>query len=194
MDAAPKNQLRDKFKSIRMDLLQHNKEEQVARGQGLKDNFIETFNFDVPQIIAGYSPVNCEIDLMPLMNHLETSYHSLCLPRGEDKSAPLDFHHWAPNDPLELDNHFKIMVPCASQTKVQPTVLLVPLVAFDKDGYRLGYGGGYYDRTINHLRTTGNTLIVGCAHDEQETDHIPRGPHDEQLDYILTNTRSLKVR
>lgn len=193
MDAAPKDRLRDNFKAMRVDLLRHDKEEQNIRAQGLKNNFIETFYFDTPQIIAGYSPVNCEIDPMPLMNNLETSYHSLCLPRGEDKSAPLDFHHWAPNDPLELDNHFKIMVPCPAQPKVHPTVLLVPIVAFDKKGYRLGYGGGYYDRTINHLRTKGKILVIGCAHDEQEVDSIPRGPHDERLDYILTNTRILKI-
>ena len=136
-------------------------------------------------VVSGYVPVHGEIDVMPLLNALHAAGHTLALPVVVARDAPLVFRHWRPGMALEK-GAFGIPVPPASALQVWPKVVLVPLVAFDAQGHRLGYGGGYYDRTLAALRAQGEVLAVGCAFSGQEVPHIPALDTDERLDAVLT--------
>ena len=136
-------------------------------------------------VVSGYVPVRGEIDVMPLLNALHAAGHALGLPVVVARDAPLVFRRWRPGMALEK-GAFGIPAPPASAPEVRPEVVLVPLVAFDAQGHRLGYGGGYYDRTLAILRKQGQVLAVGCAHAGQELPHIPALDTDERLDLVLT--------
>ena len=136
-------------------------------------------------VVGGYVPVRGEIDVMPLLRALHAAGYALALPVVAAREAPLVFRRWQPGMALEK-GAFGIPVPPATAPEVWPEVVLVPLVAFDAQGHRLGYGGGYYDRTLAHLRAQGDVLAVGCAHAGQEVPRIPCLPTDQPLDVILT--------
>ena len=136
-------------------------------------------------VVSGYVPVRGEIDVMPLLHALHAAGHALALPVVAAREAPLVFRRWQPGMALEK-GAFGIPVPPATAPEVRPEVVLVPLVAFDAQGHRLGYGGGYYDRTLAALRARGRVLAVGCAHAGQEVPRIPALDTDERLDLVLT--------
>ena len=136
-------------------------------------------------VVSGYVPVRGEIDVMPLLHALHAAGHALALPVVAAREAPLVFRRWRPGMALEK-GAFGIPVPPATAPEVRPEVVLVPLVAFDAQGHRLGYGGGYYDRTLAALRAQGRVLAVGCAHAGQEVPHIPALDTDQRLDLVLT--------
>jgi 5-formyltetrahydrofolate cyclo-ligase len=133
--------------------------------------------------LAAYYPVRSEFDCLPLARRLSGEGWQLALPVIVG-SAPLEFHQWGPGAPV-VTGPFGIPQPTSGDI-VAPTVLLVPLLAYDRRCYRLGYGGGNYDRTLTALRANGVTIAVGLAFDSQEVDEVPVCPYDEQLDWILT--------
>lgn len=135
-----------------------------------------------PGLIAAYYPVRSEFDCMPLLRHVAAEGWILALPVIAGV-APLQFREWTFGAPLE-PGPFGIPEPAVGSFAV-PDVLLVPLLAFDLRGYRLGYGGGHYDRTLAALRGQGVTAI-GLAFDTQEVAEVPVCPYDERLDWILT--------
>ena len=137
------------------------------------------------QVVAGYVPVKDEIDITPLLEALHAQGRTIVLPVVAAPGAPLLFRHWHPGQRLEK-GRFGIPVPPAHAPALTPDILLVPLLAFDAMGHRLGYGGGYYDRTLAQLRQTGAPLAIGCAYAAQEMAAIPTLPHDVRLDWILT--------
>lgn len=143
-------------------------------------------------VIAGYMPIGSEIDPRGLMGQLATRGTGLCLPDVVAPGVPLTFRRWAPGDTLR-SGAYGIAVPSPDAEEVQPDMILVPMLAFDRRGYRLGYGGGYYDRTIAALRETKNVLAVGLAFSGQVRDDLPVGPHDVRLDWILTESAALRV-
>ncbi|MFC7632534.1 5-formyltetrahydrofolate cyclo-ligase [Paraburkholderia humisilvae] len=109
-----------------------------------------------------------------------------CLPVIMQRGAPLAFHAWTPAMPMKVGEH-RIPVP-ASARDLMPDLVLVPCVGFDEDGYRLGYGGGYYDRTLAGWRVAGVTPIaIGVAFEACKTAALPREPHDLPLDAIITD-------
>lgn len=136
-------------------------------------------------VIAGYYPVRDELNSLPLMKQIAASGFRCALPVVEDVSASLLFRHWRAGEPLR-DGQFNIKIPLDDAPLVTPAILLVPLLAFDRHGTRLGYGGGFYDRTLRKLRAQGKVTAIGLAFDEQEFDELPREPHDETLNHILT--------
>jgi len=138
-----------------------------------------------PGVVSGYYPMEGEIWPLPLMAALKSRGHSLALPVMQGKADPLLFRAWAPGDPL-LPGVWGIRQPAPDRAVVLPDTLLVPLLAFDARGYRLGYGGGYYDRTLRHLRASKPIMAVGLALDELEVDAVPHLDYDERLDWILT--------
>ncbi len=103
--------------------------------------------------VAGYWPMGPELDVRPLLEHLHWHHHVCALPVVEKRHHPLVFHRWEPGDKL-VAGVFGTSMPRHDTPQVVPDVLIVPLLAFDDEGYRLGYGGGYYDRTIASLRKT----------------------------------------
>ncbi len=108
-----------------------------------------------------------------------------CLPIVLGHGLPLEFRRWYPGEPTQ-PGMWKIPRPLPDAELVVPDVLLVPMLAFDRHGYRLGYGGGFYDRTLDQLRAKKNVIAIGVAYAGQEVDAVPRGPHDQPLDYVLT--------
>lgn len=143
-------------------------------------------------VVAGYMPVGSEIDSRSLMEQLAARGSSLCLPDAVAPDAPLEFRSWAPGEVLKT-GAYGVLVPEKDVPVASPDLVLVPMLAFDRRGYRLGYGGGYYDRTISELRDTKNVLTVGLAFSGQVRDDLPTGPHDARLDWIVTESAALHV-
>lgn len=142
--------------------------------------------------VAGYMPMRSEIDPRLLMDRLAARGSVLCLPDVVAEGTPLAFRRWMPEDPLDK-GRYGISVPVPDAEELVPDLVLVPMLAFDREGHRLGYGGGYYDRTIAGLRERGDVLAVGLAFSGQVRDDLPVGPHDMHLDWIVTESAALPV-
>jgi 5-formyltetrahydrofolate cyclo-ligase len=138
-------------------------------------------------IIAGFLSIGDEIDLMPLMQALERRGHGLVLPVMQGRGQPLLFRHYSPGDTLAATT-WGIQEPLATVATLQPDLLLVPMLAFDASGHRLGYGGGFYDRSLALLRMSATVIAVGVAFDEQRLDAVPHLDYDQRLDGVLTPT------
>ncbi len=138
-------------------------------------------------VVAGYWPFDDEADPRPLMRALARLGHPLCLPVVVGARRPLIFRAWAVDDALE-PGAFGTSVPGADSPERTPAVLLVPLLAADRAGYRLGYGGGYYDRTLAGLH---GALAVGVAFHDQLCETVPRGDHDRPLEWLVSEREAL---
>lgn len=125
------------------------------------------------------------------MAALQARGHPLCLPVVTDKVGALAFRAWAPGDPL-VEGVFGTQVPHPDRPAVEPTILLVPLLAFDRAGYRLGYGGGYYDRTLAALAHNRPTSI-GLAFASQEVNTLPHEAHDRRLNWVITEQAAHRI-
>ena len=136
-------------------------------------------------VVSAYSPMGSELDPGPLIRRLQDAGARLALPVVIAKAAPLVFRE-AGDPALHEPDAAGIRAPPLSSPVLRPDLVLAPLLAFDASGWRLGYGGGYYDRTLAALRASGPVLVVGLAFALQEVEHVPHGPKDERLDAILT--------
>lgn len=136
-------------------------------------------------IVSGFSAIGAEINPYPLMKRLAEAGHQLALPVITPKGNPLIMRRWMPGEPLR-NGLWGIREPMPEAPEVDPDVVLAPLLAFDKAGRRLGYGAGYYDRTIARLRAMKPVVVIGIAYDEQEVDEVPVDEHDQVLDWVLT--------
>ncbi len=141
--------------------------------------------------VAGYIAIRDEIDPGPALTALLKQGVRLCLPVVVGPGQPLAFRAWAPGDALEPGS-LGTLHP-ANGPLVEPDLLIVPLLAFDRHGYRLGYGGGFYDRTLSCLRARRRAYAVGFAFSGQEMDEVPRGPTDQRLDAVATETGVLHI-
>ena len=139
--------------------------------------------------IGGYYPVNFEIDDLKILKDLEKKKFIISLPVVK-KNFKMDFYKWSFSDPLKI-NRYGIPEP-ETKDLVYPDIILVPLVAFDKNLNRLGYGGGYYDRLIKKLSKKKNIIKIGLAFSVQEIDKVPINMYDQKLDYIVTNKNIIK--
>ena len=137
------------------------------------------------RVVGGYYPYNYEVDTLEIFKKLEEFNYHLTLPKIS-KNYQMDFFQWSTKDPLEI-NKYGIPEPISEVVKF-PNILLVPLVAFDKDRNRIGYGGGFYDRYIKKLKRKKKILTIGLAYSFQKVKKIPVTKHDIQLDFIVTNT------
>lgn len=135
--------------------------------------------------VSAYWPMGSEIDPRPAMTRLFGEGHPIGLPVIPGRRQPLVFRAWRPGQVLEPGG-FGTSRPAADQPVVVPRLLLVPLLAFDRAGYRLGYGGGFYDRTLATLRAQGPVTAVGVAFAVQEVPAVPRDETDERLDLVVT--------
>jgi len=144
-------------------------------------------------VVGGYVPFRGELDVRPALALLAARGHSLCLPVIEAPDNPLYFRRWRESDVLE-QGRYGIPIPPAGAPVFRPEVLLVPLVAFDRTGHRLGYGAGYYDRTIERLRALNpQTLVVGAAFALQEVSALPAAAHDQRLDMIISEKEIIRM-
>jgi 5-formyltetrahydrofolate cyclo-ligase len=144
--------------------------------------------FPVPfgegMVVAGYSPVRSECDPVPLMRSLAGKGAQLALPVVE-KDKTLSFAEWRQGEQLAA-GPFGILQPRASALDVEPDIILVPLVGFDRAMHRIGYGVGYYDRALKALRAKKPVIAIGIAFAIQEIDAVVANAHDEHLDLVLT--------
>lgn len=154
-------------------------------GPVLTANLMAAFSLPPAAVIAGYSPMKGEADIMPLLTALAQRGHRLCLPAVTGKMEPLAFRAWKPGDSLP-PGYQGIPEPPPASERLRPDVVLVPLLAYDPSGHRLGYGGGFYDRTLAALRADGSLSTIGIAFSAQEVDRIPGTDHDQRLDAVLT--------
>jgi 5-formyltetrahydrofolate cyclo-ligase len=161
--------------------------ETAGPGAGLliADNFLVRLPWRGAKIIAGYVSLGDEADVAPLLGLLAGHGADLVLPAVTETGGPLEFRRWKPEDPLE-SGPFATSHPGETAERAVPDLLLVPLLAFDKAGGRLGYGGGYYDRTLETLRTAGKVTAVGIAYEAQRMKILPRETHDQPLDWVVT--------
>lgn len=144
-----------------------------------------------PAVVSGFLTIGEEIDPTPLLQRLLEEGYGLCLPVMEGKGKPLVFRAWKPGDPL-AETTWGIREPLPGAPAVDPDIVLGPLLAFDAAGYRLGYGGGFYDRTLARLRALKPIVSIGLAFDEQRVDAVPHVDYDEPLDWVLTPSGPFK--
>jgi 5-formyltetrahydrofolate cyclo-ligase len=143
------------------------------------------------RIASGFQPYKSEISVLPLIAKLVADGWTTALPIVVAKGEPLIFRQWHPGDET-VPGTWDIPMPPESAPEVEPDLLLVPMLAFDRHGYRLGYGGGFYDRTLELLRRHKPVTAIGIAYAAQEVEEVPRGPHDQPLDWIMTEESSFQ--
>ncbi|OAN72655.1 5-formyltetrahydrofolate cyclo-ligase [Jannaschia sp. EhC01] len=136
------------------------------------------------RIISGYMPIRTELSPLPAMAALFAAGARLCVPVIKGAGQPLDFREWTPDAPME-SGPFGARIPAGGDW-LMPDTLIVPLVAFDARLNRLGYGGGFYDRTLERLRTAAPTRAIGFAYAAQELSEVPQEPTDQPLDALIT--------
>ena len=139
--------------------------------------------------VAGLGPFRpgAAIDVLPVLSWFTRRGHPTALPAVAGRRLPLVFRSWSPGEPLD-EGAFGIPFPAAGAADLIPEILLVPLLAFDRRGHRLGYGGGFYDRTLADLRAKGPILAIGVGYAFQEVDEVPSGAYDQRIDMIATET------
>ncbi len=155
--------------------------------QTAADRFLAQFAPTPFDIVAVYWPFGGELNTQPLMDRLRASGVGLALPRVDALASPLKFHMLTHDAALSKDLA-GMQAPPPDAPLVRPTLIVAPLLAFTRAGDRLGYGGGYYDRTLAHLRASAEPapLCVGYAFADQEVAGLPVGPHDQKLDAVST--------
>jgi 5-formyltetrahydrofolate cyclo-ligase len=164
----------------------------AAAGTAVRDNFLGTVEVPAGVPISAYWPLEEEFDPRPLFTELHQRGHPVGLPVIVGKGKPLLFRRWEPEMEL-LRGSFRVMTPPPTAPEIVPKLLLVPLLAFDRAGYRLGYGGGFYDRTIAKLRAAGEALAVGVTFAALEVPSMPRDDTDQPLDWIVTEREAIRV-
>ena len=172
-------------KSLRKKILKIRKK---INSNSNKIDFIKIFNLikkqkKIKKSIGGYFPVNNEIDDLEILKKFEEKKYKICLPVVK-KNFDMDFYNFSFKDPLIVN---KYGIPEPKKTNiVYPDIILIPMVAFDKNLNRLGYGGGYYDRIIEKLMKKKNFLKIGLAFSKQKIKNLPVSKYDKKMDYIVT--------
>lgn len=140
-------------------------------------------------IIAGYWPIRSEIDPRPLMTAFSEKGCKLALPVTPEEGKPLSFHLFDGPESLQI-GPYDTRQPDPQSPAVIPHLILAPLLAFDAACWRLGYGGGFYDRTLDQLESLGRRpKVIGLSFDAQQVDGVPTGPYDQPLDGICTPSK-----
>ena len=164
----------------------------IRKQKGSKDlevdfqNILKILSRDknLNKIIGGYYPYNYEIDAIKILEKFENKNYQISLPRIK-KNFKMDFLSWSTNDPL-LINKYGIPEPISNKI-ILPSILLVPLVAFDKHLNRVGYGGGFYDRYIKKIKKIKKVITIGLAYSFQKVSKVPTNRNDIKLDFIVTD-------
>jgi len=164
-----------------------------ARKKNISNNFVINFKYILEilrndngfgKIIGGYYPYNYEVDPTEILEKFEKQNYQISLPKIK-KNFQMDFFRWSKNDPLSL-NKYGIPEPTSNKI-VFPNILLVPLVAFDLNLNRIGYGGGFYDRYIDKIKKNKKIITIGLAYSFQKIKKVPINKYDFKLDHIVTN-------
>ena len=150
------------------------------------ENIIEILkkNKIMYKLIGGYYPYNYELNVIKILEKFEKKKYQISLPKI-NKNFQMNFFQWSKNEPLVI-NKYGIPEPI-SEKVIYPDILLVPLLAFDSRLYRIGYGGGYYDRYIKKIKQKKNITTIGLAYSFQKIKEVPINKHDIKLDFVITN-------
>jgi 5-formyltetrahydrofolate cyclo-ligase len=167
----------------------------VARQQAAEAVAARSFPVTIPPgaIVSGFMPLKSEINPLPLLRKLAQAGAKLALPVVAGKGQPLIMRAWAFGSPL-ASGVWGIREPMPDAPAVDPDILIVPLLAFDRRGHRLGYGAGYYDMTLTALRAKRPVVAVGIGYAAQEVDTVPITPRDARLDLVLTEKETIDFR
>ena len=183
--------LRRKMRALRSEVAARDPD----AGERLAENFPMKLYQRYGPHVSAYLPISDEIDPMPLLRKLSVAGAKLSLPRIEADDR-LTFRRWQLDEPLE-SGRFGLREPADTAEIVSPTLLLVPLLAYDDTGTRLGYGKGHYDRALQDLRTKGRVFACALAFQAQHVDAIPCEVHDQPMDWAVTeagNTPLFMIR
>ena len=176
-------------KAARMAAFARRKAAHATAGPGVAGHLSEVLAGYRGVPLAGYMAMRTEIDPTPAME--EAAAHGpVAVPVIRGPGQALVFSRWSPGTTMK-EGPFGAMIP-AREVLLIPEILIVPLVAFDLNGGRLGYGGGFYDRTLQALRATRATLAIGFAYDAQRADDLPLEPTDQPLDMVVTESRIIE--
>ena len=139
------------------------------------------------KVVGGYYPYNYEVDVIKILEKFEKLKYKISLPRIK-KESKMDFFSWSIKDPLTIN---KYGIPEPTSNKIMyPSILLVPLLAFDKNFNRIGYGGGFYDRYIKKIKKDKKIITIGLAYSFQRLKKIPTNKYDMKLDFIITDKQN----
>ncbi len=182
--AAEKRALRMRLRALRRDAAAALPE----AAEALARRFLEHIGLPAGAVVSGYLALGAEMSAGPLLAALAERGHPLALPCTGPLGSALVFRRWRPGDPL-IKGALGISEPDPAAEAVTPAVALVPVTGFDRRGYRLGQGGGYYDRTL----AAGGMLAIGLAYAVQEVESLPVEPWDQRLDWIVTEREALRL-
>jgi len=135
------------------------------------------------KVVGGYYPYNYEVDVMKILNNFEKKKYVISLPKIK-KNYKMNFFNWSFKEPLMI-NKYGIPEPTSNKI-IYPSIFLVPLVAYDEKLYRIGYGGGYYDRYLKKIKKRKKIIAIGLAYSFQKVKKIPIKEYDMKLDFVIT--------
>lgn len=181
-----KHRLAEKLRAVRRDAHR-------SAGRGAAEEIWQQFGnartqglaIDGEYVVSGYWPIRDELDIRRLLKGLHEEGVVCALPVVTDRENPLQFRRWRPGDVLE-QRAYGLSEPSTAAPEMTPRIILTPLLAVDPHGNRLGYGGGYYDRTLFELRQEGPVIAVGICFEAQRIADVPHDRRDQPLDWIVT--------
>jgi len=176
---------------IKQSIIRKNLFNKIKNSFNIKifDEFFKKINFDNIRVVSSFKSINSEISTEDLNFLILKKNKILCLPVIIDKEGPLTFKKF--NDNIELiEGYMNIKEPPVQNEILNPDLIFVPCLAFDNNGFRLGYGGGYYDKTLSQYKKNNiNFISVGFAFDDQKVDNVPTDKFDIKLDYVITEKK-----
>lgn len=187
MSADAKTTLRADLKELRDELHARDPDAGLTLAEKFPLKLLERYG----PVVAGYWPIGSEVDPRPLMARLAEAGAQLALPRLDDDGS-MSFRLWTDGEELER-RPFGLSEPLHTAPRIQPTLVLMPLLAFDKVGNRIGYGKGHYDRALAGLREEGRVFACGIGFYGQMLDDLPAEPHDQPLDWAMTERGSVPI-
>ena len=173
-----KKTLRTKYLSLRNLVKKRSEKEKKI------NNLLKSLSFSSKDKVSGYFPVRGEVDILPFIEFLSKNKNLVCMPLIKKANHHLLFKSWKNGQEMFKDK-FNILTPINGKFS-RPNIMLIPLLAFDKKKNRLGYGGGFYDRTISHLEKFNSVQTIGVAFNEQEIEKVPTKKFDRRLNKIVT--------
>ncbi|NOX82208.1 MAG: 5-formyltetrahydrofolate cyclo-ligase [Alphaproteobacteria bacterium] len=193
---SPKQILRARMKGERRAAARARPDAAENAARHAARNFLSAIDVPGDAIVSLYYPIKDELDTEPLAAALSERGTMIALPVVGAKNQPLIFRAYQPGDEL-IAGAYGEQVPTEDARQVRPAIIIAPLLAFTRTGGRLGYGGGYYDRTLEALRANaqseGDILAVGFAYGVQEVDALPLEPLDQPLDWVVTERGAFKT-
>ena len=180
-----KKELRRKYQKLRANLTPY---QQKIKNRKICAALVANFKLSKTYIIAGYIPMESEVDITLALESYEELENRVCLPKVTGKNEPMEFREYKKGLPLKENKEFGFLEPENTEILV-PDMVIAPLVAFDASCNRLGMGGGFYDRTLDQMASHKDFVSVGVAFECQQTGFILPEKHDFQLDAIITENR-----